>query len=98
MVIKDETGEIPWGHTSSVQKWARAMGYTHCPRLQWWSSSSCSAFLDYLMDVTFHIGFILVALGFTSLSMDLSHWINSLHKDNSLDCSVVLMKLIEHRL
>ena len=105
VVIKDETGEIPWGHTSSVQKWVRALGYPHCLRLQWRSSSSCSAFLDYLMNVTFHVGFTLVALGFTWLSLDLSHWINfttlglfSGLQCNSLDYSVVLMKLIEHRL
>ena len=98
VVIKDETGEIPWGHTSSVQKWVRALGYPHCLRLQWRSSSSCSAFLDYLMNVTFHVG-----LPWWLSDLLGSPWIYhigliSLHWDYSLDYSVVLMKLIEHRL
>ena len=29
VVIKHETGEIAWGHMSSVQKWVRALGYPH---------------------------------------------------------------------
>ena len=72
VVIKDETGEIPWGHMSSVQKWVRALGLP--PLSSMVSSSSCILGLSHGRT---HIWISLVALiGFTWwLSLDFSHWI-----------------------
>ena len=40
VVIKDETGEIPWGRMFGVQKWVSALGKPH-----WCLQSSCSCFI-----------------------------------------------------
>ena len=63
VVIKDETGEIPCGRMSSVQKWVRAPGLPPLSSMvsSMVSSSSCShSWLIYIFGRT-HIWISLVA-------------------------------------
>ena len=86
MVIKDETGEIPCGRMSSVQKWVRAPGLPHC--LQW-----C---LQWFLQVNENQESIKLFSFWTHAYLDGFHWIYMvaiivgflwLHLDNSLDFS-----------
>ena len=85
MVIKDETGEIPWGRMFGVQKWDRAP----------WATPLVSSMVVFKFLLSFLV-IILDALISGWLSLDLHggyhNWISLigflwLHLDNSLDFS-----------
>ena len=101
VVIKDETGEIPWGHMSSVQKWVRAPGL---PPL------SSMVVFKFLHSWLFHGRTLVDLIGFLSfggshwisliwwISLEFSHWIYMVASFGQFSGFTVLMEFTKVRL